>query len=329
MTRLSVVLPNRNHARELQVSLGAIVAQTRPADDIVIIDDASTDDSVAVIERFAAERPAIRLVRNSQQRGVAESVRRGLELAKGDYVMMASADECLVEDAFERLVEAMDAHPQAKLAVSIYTHWFPDEDRLLVHDAESEHGMWYVRGPETEFVSPENFSALLKERFVWLSINSAMFRREALLEVGGFDPALRWHSDWFAIYAVAFRYGFCAVPHSLAWFRVDGKSYSGAGMRDRRAQEGVALAIQKKICEPEFRDIDRAVGRAPVVMSTFMRETLTAMAKRPHLYPRLAPLLLWWAGEVCRGRRPSSWARFVRRMSGSAGEGPSHHARET
>jgi len=98
--------------------------------------------------------------------------------------------------------------------------------------------MWYAPEGSTVFFSPAELVALLKKRFVWLGINTALFRRDALLEAGGLDPALRWHSDWFATYSIALRHGFCAVPQSLARFRLSPHSYSAIGMRDRRAQRG-------------------------------------------------------------------------------------------
>ena len=314
MATLSIVLPNRNHARELGVSLPAILGQSRPADEIIVIDDASTDASLDVITAHTQSRQHVRVITNDVHKGVAQTVSEGLNTAVGDYVLLASADERLNENAVELLMAAMTACPDAKVGVSVYTEWYPEEDRLDTHDKNSEHGMWYVDGEDPVFVSPKRFRALLRQRFIWLGINTAVFRRSALQEVGGYDPALRWHSDWFAIYAVALRHGFCAIPQSLAWFRVNGTSYSGAGMRDSTAQRQVAMAIQRKLREPAFSDIDAAVMKAPVVMSTFFRPTLIALAARPLWYPRLARLLVWWFGEVARGRRPAAWARIVERL---------------
>lgn len=314
MPTLSVILPNRNHARELGVSLPALLGQSRPADEIIVIDDASTDSSLDVITAHTQAQPHVKVIANEVQKGVAQSVNLGLDAADGDYVLLASADECLNENAVEQLVAAMTACPDAALGVSVYAEWHPERNRLDIHDKDSEHGMWYVDREDPVFVAPERFRALLRQRFVWLGINTAIFRRSALRDVGGFDPALRWHSDWFAIYAVALRHGFCAIPYSLAWFRVNGSSYSAVGMRDKAAQRQVAMAIQCKLRDPAFSDIDDAVMKTPVVMSTFLRPTLMALAARPRWYPRLARLLVWWFGEVARGRRPGAWARIVERM---------------
>ena len=63
---LSVVLPNYNHAKLIGRALAALLAQKRAADEIIVIDDGSTDDSVRVIERIAAKAPAIRILHNRE-----------------------------------------------------------------------------------------------------------------------------------------------------------------------------------------------------------------------------------------------------------------------
>jgi len=67
---LSAVLPNYNHAKYVGRALTALLAQERAADEIIVIDDGSTDDSVRVIERIAAGAPAITLLLNGSNVGV-------------------------------------------------------------------------------------------------------------------------------------------------------------------------------------------------------------------------------------------------------------------
>ena len=82
---LSVILPNYNHAKFVGCALMALVAQERAPDEIIVIDDGSTDDSVAVIERLAAGAPTIRLLRNDRNIGVITTLQRGLREARGTH----------------------------------------------------------------------------------------------------------------------------------------------------------------------------------------------------------------------------------------------------
>ena len=313
MQGVSVVLPNHNHAVELRTSLACIVGQTRPFDEIVVIDDASTDESLAVIEEFAALHPNLKLLRNEERLGVPKTVNRGLNAAACDYVVLASADERIDANMCEALMGAVATDPGLRLAVSQYSEWNPADGAVVTYDHASPLGMWYAQGEAPVFISPSELSVLLMKRFVWLSINTALFRRDALLEAGGLDPALRWHSDWFAIYSIALRHGFCAVSRSLACFRVSPHSYSAVGMRDRSAQAQVMVNMLNKLNAPEHADMLRAITEAPAALSPFVRDIIPVLARRPAWYPLLLPLARWWFGEVLKGRRPGLLARLVDR----------------
>jgi glycosyltransferase involved in cell wall biosynthesis len=309
---VSCVLPNRNHARELRTSLAMIVGQTRPFDEIIVIDDASTDESVEVIEAFAAETPSLRLVKNPRQLGVAAAIRRGLEAAAGSHVVLASADERVGAELCAALTGALTRFPAAEIAVATSADWYPERGTVIAHGPDSDLGLWFLRDGAPEWVSPERFHQLLDEAPVSLSANAAILRRDLLMEVGVFDPALRWHGDWFALYALAFRYGFVAVPQSVAWFRHVATSYSARGMRDARLQDEVMRALLRKLREPGFADFRAALMRSPAAMSPLIRSMLRALARRPDDPRMLAAILRWWLREVLHLRRPGVLLRFRR-----------------
>ncbi|MBM3804581.1 MAG: glycosyltransferase family 2 protein [Acidimicrobiia bacterium] len=83
---LSVIIPNYNHAAFLPRSLGAILAQSVQPLEIIVMDDASTDNSVEVIESFVRRHPHIRLHRNARNLGVVANGNRAVDLAQGDYM---------------------------------------------------------------------------------------------------------------------------------------------------------------------------------------------------------------------------------------------------
>lgn len=310
-TSVSVVMPNYNHSAEITTALAAAVAQTRPADEILVIDDASTDASVDVIAEFMRRHSNIRLLRNERRLGVPRTVSRGITAARGEYVILAAADEMMRPNMIERLTETAARFPSAQLIVSSYTEWWPDRREIKIHGRDFERGVWYLPSDEPSCISAKRLHELLHESFVWLAASSAMYRRSALLEVGSLDPALEWHGDWFATYAIAFKYGFCAVPESLALFRVAKDSYFARGQRDPRAQREVALNILRKLHEERYSYFRKAVLRSPCVMSTFFRPLIVRLLAAPAFYSDLLPMLGWWLGEFLRGRRPGFLARLV------------------
>src|SRR5512146_981209 len=102
MTSLSVIVPNYNHARFLPSSLGALLSQDCQPDDIIVIDDASTDDSVAIVQSLIAEHPHARLVRNQRNQGVIAALNAGLGMARGDLIYFGAADDVVLPGFFSR-----------------------------------------------------------------------------------------------------------------------------------------------------------------------------------------------------------------------------------
>jgi len=300
---VSVLLPNYNHAHFISTALSALAAQTRPPDEIIVIDDASTDDSLAVIESFLDELPQLRILRNSRNLGVNEAINRGLIEARGSHVVCSAADDWLEADFIARMSEAVAAHPEGRVCVSNYVQYYEAEQRRVDHRRDSELGPWFAaEGPE--YFSPEIFRRLLTRGFVWLPLNTALIERAALLTINGYDPDLRWHADWFATYTLAFRHGFTVVPEPLSVFRVAPASYSGTGMRDPRLQREVCAALCDKLHEPEFADIREALRNHPITCTTFFRPLVQVLAMRPREWPYLSSLARWWLNEVGHGRRP-------------------------
>lgn len=309
---VSILLPNYNHSAHIRQALSALVEQTRQADEIIVVDDASTDDSVAVIEQFYPRLPQLRLVRNPINLGATQSINRALSEARSSYVVCSAADDWLRPYFIERMVQLVEKFPGLPLYVSQCVRYYADSGSLREFGPESELGCWYT-GVEPELISPARFCELLDRQFVWLTLTGALLDRAALQRIGGFAPSLKWHSDWFVAYTLALRSGFAVLPEPHAVFRVSSGSYSSIGMRDPHQQRAVCLAIYEKLLGAENRDVLRLLRRHPSAFSPLMRNMLLGLARRPRDWPFLASLLRWWCVEVLHGRRPGPVRDFLHR----------------
>src|SRR6516225_1429789 len=116
MPRVTVVIPSYNHGRFLPRRFETILGQTYRDYEILFLDDGSTDDSLAVLERYKG-LPNLRAFINRTNGGsVFKQWNRGVRAARGEYVWLAESDDASDPRFLQTLVELLDAHPRVGLA---------------------------------------------------------------------------------------------------------------------------------------------------------------------------------------------------------------------
>jgi glycosyltransferase involved in cell wall biosynthesis len=207
---LSVVLPNYNHAIFIGRALAALLGQKRAADEIIVIDDGSTDDSVAVVERIAATAPAIRLLRNPGNVGVILTLQRGLEAARGKYVYFAASDDWIFPGFFALALRRLEADPDMGL--------FCGEAMLIDGASNRPFAVRPAVRPRLRAGRIEAGGAqqLLRSTDNWVLTGSAIFRRDCVTWAGGFDARLGSFADGFVARKVALKFGFLFEPEIVA-----------------------------------------------------------------------------------------------------------------
>ncbi len=170
--RLSVVLPVFNGASFLAAAIDSVLAQTRPADEVIAVDDGSTDDSGAILARY----PAVRVVSQANA-GCAGARNAGAALASGDAIAFVDQDDIQCVERFERQVDALRADSRLGFVVCAQQNFLSDS---MVRPPS-----WC--DPRVLAVPQHGFGA-----------NTLMLRREVLARVGPFDPAKvpMDDSDW-------------------------------------------------------------------------------------------------------------------------------------
>jgi glycosyltransferase involved in cell wall biosynthesis len=217
---LSVVLPNYNHAALVGRALAALLAQQRTADEIIVIDDGSTDDSVAVIEGIAATAPAIRLLRNPGNIGVIRTLQRGLQEAGGAYIYFAAADDWVLPGFFALALRRLEAEPDLGL--------FCGETALVDGSTNKPFAVRPAVRPRMSAgrVEASRTERLLRSTDNWIHTGSAVFRRDCVTWAGGFDPRLGSSADGFIARKIALRFGFYFEPQIVAAWAVFADSVS-------------------------------------------------------------------------------------------------------
>lgn len=237
---LSVVMPNYNHSRYLPRALQALAVQSRAPDELLLLDDASTDTSVELLSAFAAQHAHARVLQNRQNRGVIASLNRLLGEARGDYIVFTAADDTLHPDFLASSMRLLSLYPKAGLCSTVTN--LVDETGTVLGQAPT---LMPVKTPA--YLSPDTCRGVLLASESWIWGNTSIYRRDALMEAGGFRPQLGAFTDGFVVQCVALRHGACFVPEALASWRISTESYSGVVRSDFGAWAAIIDATVKEM----------------------------------------------------------------------------------
>lgn len=320
---VSILMCNYNHAQYLPDSLGTISRQTHAPDEVIIVDDGSTDQSLDILEDFRRGYPCAILLRNETNRGLMYSIHQALALASKDYIVWLSADDKLLPRFLERNLAFLTRHPRAGVCFSRLAVFADGSDTVREYLGDAETGPAFDLGPEPHYLAPDSLKTRLARSYLWMSGNTVLARRDAVLAAGGFRPELKWHSEWFVFYVVALRHGACVLPETLALIRERPQTYSRAGMSDPIQQAAVLKALAAAITDPQYRDVAPVFRARPALLSPFGILMLRVLLRRPTYWDLGWRYLHWslihWA-RVYRARaaaggtaawRKASWATVL------------------
>jgi hypothetical protein len=171
--RVTVLLAVHDGEPYVRDAVASVLGQTYRDFEFVIVDDASTDGTVATIESFDDDR--IRVLRNERNLGQVPSLNRGLREARGEIVARIDADDVSRPARLERQVAALDANPR----VGLVGTWMTLVD---------EHGrrVGALRKTLVDYVDFVFHTLIMR---VYVSHPAAAYRREPVLELGGYDEA--------------------------------------------------------------------------------------------------------------------------------------------
>jgi putative glycosyltransferase (TIGR04372 family) len=233
------VVPNYNCGQYLPQALGSIARQTRPPDEVLIIDDGSVDDSVSVINGFLADRRTWRLIRHAERLGVVRRQNEALAEVRADWITFLGADDLMCPRHLERTGHLAEACPSAGLVCGCAEIFGPSRSPALRPPILPRMTVGYT--------SPNEFRDLLQAGDNYFVGPATLYRRSGVLEVGGFDEQLGSICDGFISRQLAVRYGFGFIPEVLGYWRMHDKNYSVSTATSPQKLEAALRSLRAKL----------------------------------------------------------------------------------
>lgn len=293
--RLSTVIANYNHGSFLEERLRSILCQLGATDEIVIVDDASTDDSWEIIERIAKEDNRIRFFKNETNRGPIWTYNVAFQKARGIYAASFSSDDQILAGFVEQNMQIMESNPGLALCCSDNVKSYSSEPGKLQVDRLMES----VEAPII-FDRKKVAGAFRKTPF-WIPTHTIVFRRDLFLKHGGYLESLGPHCDWFAFHVLGLRYGIAYIPKSLSVWWQDEKSYFNA------CQKHVLLRFELNLFA-ELTRKERKEEKKLFLKSGLMNAYVKQYFLRLLIRPKYFEFVLVYLCQVAANR----WRRMVK-----------------
>jgi glycosyltransferase involved in cell wall biosynthesis len=250
--RVSVVVPLYNHAAYIAEAVRSVLAQGPIVQQIMVIDDGSSDESASVMAKLAQQDRRIRFERQANQ-GAHAALNRGIGLCEAEFCAILNSDDVYAAHRLDRLATALDADPGASIAASGIG--FIDGAGRAVENA------WYDQARAAHGAGTELGLALLNGNFL-MTTSNLLFRRDAWPRLGAFAPLRYAHDlDWL-LRALSHGHRIVVLEDTLLRYRMHASNTINEDHATVRVEWALAAAAYLTALWDGGREIDWAHGGA-------------------------------------------------------------------
>lgn len=202
---VSVVVPCFNAAEFVDEAIESLRRQTYRELEIIAVNDGSTDDTQAHLDRQEASDPRV-AVFAQKNAGPSAARNLGMRNVHGEYVCFLDGDDVYLPDKIERQVRFLDEHPDVDLVYSDY------------YTADAELNLTALTASRIPYVDMIEAFAMKN----WVVVQAPLFRRKLMDTVGDFDESLRMAEDWDYWIRCAKAGSFAYLPGPMVIYRTHG-----------------------------------------------------------------------------------------------------------
>lgn len=231
---VSICIPTFNGASWIRDAIGSALAQAPDLCEVVVSDDGSEDDTLAIARSL--DNPRLRVIANEPRVGMARNWNRAVNASWGVYIKLLMQDDLLEPDCVSRMLEAAGDRPEVGLVFCPRTIHLDDPDDISAQRWRNRYGVLHGRLGRLKTVNDGRtiFAAMWRDRFRgnWIGEPTAvMVRRDAFAQVGLFNLQLPQATDLEMWLRIAYFYDVAFVDTPLVTIRFHVRSASSVNDR--------------------------------------------------------------------------------------------------
>lgn len=212
---VSIILPTYNRAHTLLRAVNSVLNQEYREIELIVVDDASTDGSAALLDTLTDAR--LRIIRHKNNKGVAAATNTGLHAARGALIAFQDSDDEWLDGKLSQQMAQFAAVPPDCACVYCIKIVYGRDPQFR----RGKRRVACVPGPEETLVEGDLRTLLWQRNIV--SPQTALCTREAVMDLGGFDEKLRSDQDWdfFSRLAENASFAFIDAPLVSTYLQTD------------------------------------------------------------------------------------------------------------
>ena len=240
MLNISIIIPNFNDSKLLSFSVKMFKSNMTENDEILIIDDGSTDNSISIINSLQKKYSNIKLICHKTNKGVPEALNTGLKHSSCDLVYFGSNNDFILKKFFFNAKKIFSKIKNCNLFCSDFFCRNEKNNQIFLNRYPFQKNNYF-------YTKNEVLKTFNKVKNLSLSTCSSVYRTKALKNFSFFKPKIKMHCDWFLIQCFALKYGLYYSSYPFSVFNVNEVSYSGDILKNKNQSNKIYKEIVLEI----------------------------------------------------------------------------------
>lgn len=242
---VSVVMGYYNHGKYLPFCLNSIFNQGIKNIEVILVNDASTDNSLEIAKKFANKDKRIIVLENKQNRGCAKSTERAMKYARGKYISLTSADDGMLPGNLKEKIKLLEENPDVGFVFS--------EVRIISQNGEKIMDSNYRK--KKSYIGREDYEDFIKYG-TFIHTGTIVARKEVFKSVNYYNSKFSQAGEWYTQLKLVKNYKSAYLAKPLMFFRLHDSNLSNSFNLNRSEREFKEI-INKLLNENPSKKVER------------------------------------------------------------------------